>query len=256
MHTQVSILRQMKTPLPSRLPHNPEQSSTCSAVGPCWWCILSVAVCTYPSQLPNCPFFPSFPLPAPAGQPNPDPWLVLGEKDRERFWEVSQSSEWTGYHLCCRQPCIPMGCSGKYPLCSVSRLRSRRWPSTCAGTTPSRPWRSCCSSCSRRSRWTPSSSTATTRPFTASQPAARPRRRLPVGSGQLGGCLVPQFWVFLHVEHWRGMSRCLLLILIPTYTGMAKKFVWVFPYHLFWPTQYIHLREGLRIAETLGALSD
>ena len=36
----VSILPQ--TPLPSRLPHNIEQSSMCSPVGPCWLSILNI----------------------------------------------------------------------------------------------------------------------------------------------------------------------------------------------------------------------
>ena len=41
-----SILPQ--TPLPSRLPHNIEQSSLCYAVGPCWLPILNIAVCSSP----------------------------------------------------------------------------------------------------------------------------------------------------------------------------------------------------------------
>ena len=49
-HVPVSILPQ--TPLPSRLPHNIEQSSLCYAVCPCWFYILNIAVCTCPSQTP------------------------------------------------------------------------------------------------------------------------------------------------------------------------------------------------------------
>ena len=41
MHTHVSILPQ--TPLPSRLPHNIEQSSLCYTVGPSWLSILNIA---------------------------------------------------------------------------------------------------------------------------------------------------------------------------------------------------------------------
>ena len=41
-----------QTPLPSRLPHNIEQSSLCHTVGPCWSSILNIAVCTRPSQTP------------------------------------------------------------------------------------------------------------------------------------------------------------------------------------------------------------
>ena len=48
IHTHVSILTQ--TPLPSRLPHNIEQSSLCYTVGPCWLSILNIAVCTCWSQ--------------------------------------------------------------------------------------------------------------------------------------------------------------------------------------------------------------
>ena len=43
VHIHVSILPQ--TPLPSRLPHNIEQSSQCYTVGPCWLSILNIAVC-------------------------------------------------------------------------------------------------------------------------------------------------------------------------------------------------------------------
>ena len=43
-----SILSQM--PLPSRLPHNIEQSSMCHIVGPSWLPILNTAVCTCPFQ--------------------------------------------------------------------------------------------------------------------------------------------------------------------------------------------------------------
>ena len=46
MHVHVPILPQ--TPLPSRLPHNTAQSSTCSAVGPCWWSFLHIPVSGLP----------------------------------------------------------------------------------------------------------------------------------------------------------------------------------------------------------------
>ena len=41
IHIRVSIL--LQTPLPSRLPHNIEQSSVCSTVGPSWLSILNIA---------------------------------------------------------------------------------------------------------------------------------------------------------------------------------------------------------------------
>ena len=50
-----------QAPLPSRLPHNIEQSSLCCTVGPCCLSILNIAVCTCPSQTPY--LFPSIPLP-------------------------------------------------------------------------------------------------------------------------------------------------------------------------------------------------
>ena len=37
-----------KTALPSRLPHNIEQSSIYYTVGPCWLSILNIVVCTWP----------------------------------------------------------------------------------------------------------------------------------------------------------------------------------------------------------------
>ena len=40
------------TLLPSRLPHNTEQSPMCYTVGPCWLSILTIAVCTCPPQTP------------------------------------------------------------------------------------------------------------------------------------------------------------------------------------------------------------
>ena len=48
IHTHVSILPQ--TPLPSRLPHNTEQSFMCYTGGPCWLSVLNIAMCTCPSQ--------------------------------------------------------------------------------------------------------------------------------------------------------------------------------------------------------------
>ena len=50
MYKHVSILPQ--TPLPSRLPHNIEQSSLCCSGGPCWLSILNIVVCACPSQAP------------------------------------------------------------------------------------------------------------------------------------------------------------------------------------------------------------
>ena len=50
IHIHVSILPQI--PLPSRLPHNTEQSSLCCTAGPCWLSILNTAVCPCPSQTP------------------------------------------------------------------------------------------------------------------------------------------------------------------------------------------------------------
>ena len=58
--THLSILPQ--TPLPSGLPHNNEQSSLCSTLGPCWVSTLNIAVCTHRSKLTNYPFSPRFPL--------------------------------------------------------------------------------------------------------------------------------------------------------------------------------------------------
>ena len=65
IYTHVSILPQ--TPLPSRLPHNTEQSSLCCAVGPCWLSILNTAVCPCPSQTPWLSLPTSFSL-------SPHPW--------------------------------------------------------------------------------------------------------------------------------------------------------------------------------------
>ena len=50
MH-KLSILPQ--TPLPSRPPHNIEQSSLCCMVGPCSLSILNIVVCTFPSPNPQ-----------------------------------------------------------------------------------------------------------------------------------------------------------------------------------------------------------
>ena len=44
IHMHVSVLPQ--TPVPSRLPHNIEQSSLCYTIGPCWLSILKIAECT------------------------------------------------------------------------------------------------------------------------------------------------------------------------------------------------------------------
>jgi len=40
-------------PLPARLPHNIEQSSTCYTLDPYWLSILNIAVCTCPSPIPS-----------------------------------------------------------------------------------------------------------------------------------------------------------------------------------------------------------
>ena len=42
----------LQTPLPSRLPHDIEQSSLYYTVGTCWLFILNIAVCTCPSRTP------------------------------------------------------------------------------------------------------------------------------------------------------------------------------------------------------------
>ena len=52
MHTHMSLLPQ--SPLPSRLPHNIEQSSTSYTVGPCW---LSMYSSVY-MPIPNTPTVP------------------------------------------------------------------------------------------------------------------------------------------------------------------------------------------------------
>ena len=54
IHIHASILPQ--TPLPSRLPHNTEQSSLCCTVRPCRLAILNTAECTSPPPFP-CFFF-------------------------------------------------------------------------------------------------------------------------------------------------------------------------------------------------------
>ena len=45
-----------QTPLPSRLPHNFEQSSLCGTVGPCWVSVLNSHVYT---SIPNSLTIPS-----------------------------------------------------------------------------------------------------------------------------------------------------------------------------------------------------
>ena len=50
IRTHVSILPQ--TYLPSRPPHNIEQSPMCCTVAPCWLTILNIAVCACQSQTP------------------------------------------------------------------------------------------------------------------------------------------------------------------------------------------------------------
>ena len=75
IHTHVSIL--LQTPVPSRLPHNSEQSSLCYTVGPCWLSIYSIAVCTCPSQVHvhEYPFPSPFPPAAAAKSLQPCPTL-------------------------------------------------------------------------------------------------------------------------------------------------------------------------------------
>ena len=46
-----------------RLLQSIEQSSTCYTVGPCWFSILNVTVCTCLSQTPNLSLPPLLPLP-------------------------------------------------------------------------------------------------------------------------------------------------------------------------------------------------
>ena len=60
IYTHVSILPQ--TPLPSRPPHNTEQSSMYRTLGPCWLYILNIAVCICSSQTPQLYLSP-LPLP-------------------------------------------------------------------------------------------------------------------------------------------------------------------------------------------------
>ena len=48
IHTHVSVLFQ--TPLPSRLPHNIEQSSMCYTIDPSSLSILKIAICFYPDS--------------------------------------------------------------------------------------------------------------------------------------------------------------------------------------------------------------
>ena len=64
----VSILP--KTPLPSRLQCNIEQSSLCYTVGPCWLSILNIAVFTCLSQT----LYLSFP---PVNVRSPSPWVCF-----------------------------------------------------------------------------------------------------------------------------------------------------------------------------------
>ena len=47
---KVSILSEI--PLPSKLPHNFEQSSICYTVVPCWLSILNIIECMHPSPTP------------------------------------------------------------------------------------------------------------------------------------------------------------------------------------------------------------
>ena len=58
-----TYLQSPQTPLPSRAPHNTEQSSMCHTVVPCWLSILNIAVCTCSSQTPKLPLSP-YPLAA------------------------------------------------------------------------------------------------------------------------------------------------------------------------------------------------
>ena len=53
-YRHASILSQ--TLLPSRLPHNIEQSSICYTVGPCWLSILNIECVHIHPKFPNYPF--------------------------------------------------------------------------------------------------------------------------------------------------------------------------------------------------------
>ena len=56
LHIPVSSLFQILFPF--TLLQNIEQSSLCYTVGPCWLCVLNIAVCTCQSQTPNLSFPP------------------------------------------------------------------------------------------------------------------------------------------------------------------------------------------------------
>ena len=66
IRVHVFILPQ--TPLPSRLPHNIEQSSLCCAIVPCWLSILNKQCGPVHSKLPNY-HLPYPPYPSPPRQP-------------------------------------------------------------------------------------------------------------------------------------------------------------------------------------------
>ena len=59
IHTHIPILSQ--TPLPSRLPHNMEQSSLCYTVGHFRLSTLNITLCTWTPQTPLLSLPPSFP---------------------------------------------------------------------------------------------------------------------------------------------------------------------------------------------------
>lgn len=116
-----------------------------------------------------------------------------------------ESTTWrgVGLGLCCPQPSAVIQGSGKCPgFCFLLRLR--RWWYICAETTLSKPWRSCSLSCSRQSQWTPWSSTVTTRPSTASLPAAGLLQQPPVGLGPRCS----------FVENTKRMCMCVLLLIL------------------------------------------
>ena len=77
IHIHVSNLPQ--TTLPSRLPHNTKQSSMYYIGGPCWLSILTIAMCSCPSQ--TLPFSHSFPW-----QPQGHYWTIPN-------WSVCVDSE-------------------------------------------------------------------------------------------------------------------------------------------------------------------
>ena len=71
------------TPIPSKLPHDIEQSSLCYILGPRWLSILNIAVCTCPSQTPWLSLPPSL---------VPKVWEV--EKKRVKRFQITSAITW------------------------------------------------------------------------------------------------------------------------------------------------------------------